>query len=157
MRIKKIPDKTNKLVRDLIFIFVLNKFDMKKAAIYILISMFSLILVFHFLVVLGVIPYSIVWGGRLENTTQMYWFEANSILMTILFLFTVLLKAKLLKFNISEKLVNGVLWFMFVLFVLNTVGNLFSKNSLEKMIMTPQTILLAVLILIVLLKKDKIN
>ena len=40
---------------------------------------------------------------------------------------------------------------MFDMFVLNTVGNLFSKNRFEKMIFTPVTILASVLSLMTLI------
>jgi hypothetical protein len=127
---------------------------MKKTAYYILTIMFSSVIVFHFLVVFQLIPYSIVWGGKLKSVSQMYLFEANSIIMGFLFLITILLKAKFLKWKISGKIVNIVLWFMFGLFILNTIGNLFSENNIEKAIMTPQTLIIAFLLLIILLKKD---
>jgi hypothetical protein len=40
------------------------------------------------------------------------------------------------------------LWLMFALFLLNTVGNLLSKNRYEKLIFTPITLLSAVFCLI---------
>lgn len=38
--------------------------------------LFSIIMIFHFLILVGVIPYTIVWGGRLNSDIEMYRFEA---------------------------------------------------------------------------------
>ena len=37
-----------------------------------LILMFSLILLFHLSIIIGLIDYSIVWGGRLNSKSEMY-------------------------------------------------------------------------------------
>jgi ABC-type transport system involved in cytochrome bd biosynthesis fused ATPase/permease subunit len=47
------------------------------------------------------------------------------------------------KVRISLAVIKGVLWIMFVMFFLNTIGNLFSNNDLEKTIFTPITVLLS--------------
>jgi hypothetical protein len=44
-------------------------------------------------------------------------------------------------------------WIMAILFVLNTLGNIISKNKYEKIIFTPVTILLTLLMLILIFKE----
>ena len=122
----------------------------KEIAILGLILIFILTGIFHMLVMMKVIPYKMVWGGRLKSDTEMYRFEAGSLLVNLVFMFVILVKAQILPVRINDTLINWALWIMFGLFVLNTIGNLFSKNRLEKLIFTPVTILLAVFILILL-------
>ena len=126
---------------------------MKKTAQLILILLFSLSLLFHLLVVLQVIPYAIVWGGRLRTDTDMYRFETVSIIVNLISLAVLMLKSGMLRFRIRPSFVNGALWVMFALMALNTMGNLYSGNNLERIIFTPLTLISAILLLVVLLKK----
>jgi hypothetical protein len=104
---------------------------------------FSLIILFHFLVMLQVIPSGIVWGGRLQDRSQLLVFEAISITVNLIMLGVVAIHAGLLKVPISARVIRVALWAMFVLFLLNTLGNLFSKNEFEKLFFTPLTLLLS--------------
>jgi hypothetical protein len=115
--------------------------------------LFSIIMIFHFLILVGIIPYTIVWGGRLNSDIEMYRFEAVSLLLNAFFLLTVLLKMNFIKITIPIKIFNGLFWAMSLLFFLNTVGNLLSKNELELLIFTPITALLCVFSIIVALDK----
>ena len=110
----------------------------------VLITIFALTIGFHLLVITGVIPFDIVWGGRLETYDAMIQFETFSIMLNLFFLFIVALKIKKISHQLPSKLINGVLWFMTVLFSLNTLGNLASLNSLETIIFTPITLVLAI-------------
>ena len=126
---------------------------MKKIARNGLILIFSLSIVFHLLVLMQIIPYTIVWGGRITSLSQMYVFEAISILINLIFLFVVLLKLKILRIQFPEKLLNICLWIMFALFLLNTLGNLFSISDLERVIFTPITLLSSIFIFILISNK----
>lgn len=115
-----------------------------KIASITLIVLFSLTIAFHFLILLKVIPFAITWGGRLKNDNEMFVFETISIVLNALFLFVVIKKYKQMKLGKSNKFLTIMLWIMFALFALNTIGNLFSVNSFEKMVFTPITIVLAI-------------
>ena len=115
-----------------------------RIATIVLIALFSLTIVFHFLILLKVIPYTIAWGGRLQNDSEMFVFEGVSIALNALFLFISTVKYKKIKLGISSRFINVMLWIMFALFTLNTIGNLFSINSFEKIVFTPITIVLAI-------------
>jgi len=110
-----------------------------------LLTILSLVVVFHVLVLTGVIPFQMVWGGRLTNTSEMVVFEAISIFLNVLMLFAVALHAGLLKLIVNRRITTVVLWLMVVLFFLNTVGNMFSTNQTEKIIFTPLTFMLGLL------------
>ncbi|MEI7582174.1 hypothetical protein [Runella sp.] len=122
-----------------------------------LISIFSLTLIFHLLILTGIIPYSMVWGRRINSQSQMIVFETVSIVVNAFFLLVVLLKSGFFKVRLPEKIANGILWVMVIVFLLNTVGNLLSANSLEKIIFTPITLLLAVFSLILVLNKKPVK
>ncbi|GAA4362879.1 hypothetical protein GCM10023185_31160 [Hymenobacter saemangeumensis] len=103
----------------------------------------ALVVLFHLLIVAGIIPYTIVWGGRLKTQEQMLRFETVSIALNLLMLAVVAVKAGLLKVRLSPAVVQAALWMMFGLFLMNTIGNLFSTNELERMVFTPLTLWLA--------------
>lgn len=108
-----------------------------------MIIILSLIVIFHLLVLAGIIPYKIVWGGRLENTTDMIRFEVVSIGINLLMLAIVANKSGYLHWGKSKQWVRIGLWIMVVLFSINTLGNLVAINIWEKIIFTPLTLLLA--------------
>ena len=99
---------------------------------------------FHLLIVTGVIPYNIVWGGRLQSREQMLGFEAFSIAINGFMVWAVGTYVGVFNFRVNHFFLKGVLWAMVALFLLNTLGNLASVNVWEKMIFTPVTLLLAV-------------
>ena len=118
---------------------------------YGLIIILPAVLVFHFLVLLKVIPYKIVWGGRLKSDTQMYRFEVVSIFTNLIFLAIVFAYSGILLSDISPNIISILLWIMAALFSLNTLGNLMSKNKWEKIIFTPLTFILFIFCLILAL------
>jgi hypothetical protein len=130
---------------------------MRKVAIHGLLTILSIFILFHVLVLTRVIPYNIVWGGRLTDLSQMYIFEIISVIINTIFLFIVLIKSKLLEINLSDKLLNSVLWIMAGLFLLNTLGNLLSNNNFEKLVFTPITLLLSIFSITLIVKKNDEN
>jgi hypothetical protein len=117
----------------------------ERFAIRSLLFTFSIVIVFHLLVLLQVIPYTIVGGGRIENKTQMFRAEFLALATNMLMLAIVAAKAGFLKWQLSFKAYRIIFWIMTLLFLLNTIGNLFSKSEIEKAIFTPLTLLLALL------------
>ncbi len=115
-----------------------------RVATYGLLSMLSLVIVFHFLVLTGIVPFEIVWGGRIKDSSEMEVFEAFSITLNLLMLFIIGIKSGFIKLSLNPTIIKISLWLMFVLFFVNTMGNLFSINQWEKIIFTPITIVLAV-------------
>ena len=125
----------------------------KVRLINLLLIVFLLTVLFHLLVLTGVIPFSGVWGGRLETVQDMYRFEAVSILINILVLFVLIQKRKNLLEGSPNKVINVVLWIFMGLFLLNTVGNLFAESVVEKVLATPLTLIISVLIYLINRKK----
>lgn len=114
----------------------------EKFAINALLIIFSLMILFHVLVLISVIPFELVWGGRLQSEQQMIPFEIVSIMLNGIMLAVVAIYADLLKVNINKNVIKVALWCMAGLFLLNTIGNSLSINSREKFFFTPLTLLL---------------
>ena len=98
----------------------------------ILIGISLLVMVFHLLIVVKVIPYSITWGGRLKTDSEMYVFEAVSILINLFFVYLVSQRVGMLPAVFGIKIVTVLLWIFFGLFVLNTLGNIFAATTIER-------------------------
>ena len=115
----------------------------KRAAAIALLIILSLTIIFHLLIITGVLPSTIIWGGKLQNASEMRLAELVSIAINTLFLTIVSIKVR----NPDSRLliVQVVLWIMAGLFLLNTLGNLFSLNTFERWFFTPLTLLLSVL------------
>ncbi|MCX2740198.1 hypothetical protein [Pontibacter anaerobius] len=103
----------------------------------------SLFVLFHLLILTGIVPFEAVWGGRLKDRSQMLSFESVSIIINLVMLAIVSINAGALKVSISNKVIKAALWVMFALFILNTAGNALSNNKLEKLLFTPVTMALA--------------
>ena len=103
-----------------------------KTSIPILLGLLVAVILFHIAIFVKAIPYSIAWGGRLQNDQEMYVFEAISILINLFLGFVLLMKVSYINFRFREKTTNIILWIFLVLFVLNTIGNLFAKTNFEK-------------------------
>lgn len=119
------------------------------AAIKILLATTGAVLIFHLLIISRVIPYEHTWGGRLKNEQDMLVFESFSFLINILLSITLMIKGGMLPLKIPSIVISTVLWFFFVLFVVNTFTNLFAETTLEKSF-SILTLLFAVFIGIVL-------
>lgn len=116
-----------------------------------LIILQSLFLVLHFIILLKLIPYNLVWGGRLKSDKEMYRFEIFSIVINSLFVMVILVQGNFLTIDIPKKIITSALWLMTGLFLLNTLGSITSKNKLEQRLFAPITILLTIFSLILAL------
>ena len=103
-----------------------------KTAIKIMLYLLVAIILFHISIMLKIVPYEITWGGRLKNDSEMYVFETISIVINLLLISMLLIKGKLIKEFISIKIVNIALWGFFILFILNTIGNIVAETYFEK-------------------------
>lgn len=134
----------NSPIFSLFSIPMINRIPFKAAANTIL-AIALLITGFHLLVLARIIPYSIVWGGRLTNDADIRSFELASTGINLVLACTVGLKAGYLRLPASTRILNAVLWVFTALFCLNTIGNLLSKSTIETVVFTPITAVLALL------------
>ena len=121
-----------------------------------MLGLLAAVILFHIAIIAKVIPYNIAWGGRLQNDQEMYVFEAVSILINAFLGLVLRMKANYIKFRFREKAINIILWIFLVLFVLNTIGNLFAKTNFEKSFAV-LTFVFAILIWMILKSKSIIG
>ena len=108
----------------------------KKAVQWCLI-LFGAIMLFHAFIIGGIIffdfaPVEFLWGGRMETKEELLVFEFLSFAVVVLCFFVVLIKSGRISAPRLKKASGVILWILFVLFLLNTVGNIFAKTTFEK-------------------------
>ncbi|TGL65790.1 hypothetical protein [Leptospira sarikeiensis] len=119
-----------------------------KIARGILFFFFSASILFHISVLSGLVPYSIVWGGRVHDPESMVLLETLSLVLNSIFLIILLGEANLIRLPIPMVGIRGLLWIMVLIFSLNTVGNIYSENVTEQIVFTPVTIIIALCCLV---------
>lgn len=116
-----------------------------KWAVSIAVFMNLLIIVFHAMVLAQVIPFNIVWGGKFQDFNEVKTFEIISIVSILVITLIICIKAYGILSKIQSIIVNVVIWLFVVLFLLNTIGNLFAETTTETIIFTPLTLVFAIL------------
>lgn len=116
---------------------------------------FVLTLIFHVLILSSVIDYRIVWGGRLQSQAEMLVFESISIALNSVFLWITVQRLGWIRNYLPLWLMRTSLVLMSLVFALNTLGNLFAKELVERLIFTPLTLLLCVCSLVLLLHRSQ--
>jgi hypothetical protein len=118
-----------------------------KLAGNILLIIFGLLMVFHILVLLNLLPSDIVWGGQAGDLPlSLRTLETISLIFTALFAIVVAAKIGHIKIGKFISVINVLLWIILAYLFLNTVGNFFSSSSLERLVFTPITIAAAFLV-----------
>jgi len=126
----------------------------KKAALNTLIIILLLVTFFHASVLIGFLPYEMVWGGKIKNAQEMKVFETISIIVNLFLISTLFFKGDYLKHEIKPKIIDTVIWIFAGIFVLNTLLNLFSENEFEKYVFTPIAFISAILCFKILKKEN---
>jgi hypothetical protein len=132
--------------------FLLNRLSQKQA-LNCMIALLAAVIVFHVLVLVQVIPYTIVWAGKINSVEEMVTMETVSIAINVILILVLLLKGNYIKNKISTKTLNAIIWLFVIVFALNTVGNLFSKTTLELYLFTTLTFISALLCLRIVVEK----
>ena len=71
-----------------------------------------------------IIPYKIVWKGRINSQNEILKFESVSIFMNLIMLFMVAIKAEWFQLRVKPFIEKTNFGLMFTLFLTNTAGNL---------------------------------
>ena len=116
-----------------------------------LLSLLGLLFVFHLLIVAGIIPYTIVWAGKIQNRQQMLRMETVSLIILTLVVLLVLMRMGYLHWVENPLVLKGGMWLLFAFFTLNTLGNMTAKSPFEKYGFGSLTVLLAVCCLVLAL------
>jgi hypothetical protein len=132
----------------------MNKLISERLAVNSILIILSAMVLFHIAILTGLVPFDIVWGGRLKDAAQMRRFETVSILTNAVMMAVVAIRGGYLPVRIPARIITIALWLMVALFVLNTLGNLASVNRWERFIFTPLTGVLALLCLRLAIRKE---
>lgn len=124
----------------------------KKVALISMFFILGIVLIFHTLILTELIPYDIVWAGKLNSVEEMKSFETISILLNAFMLTVLYLKYRKLEQGTTSKVIDILIWIFAGFFVLNTVGNLFSKSMVELILGTLLTLTSAVLCFVIVKK-----
>ncbi len=87
---------------------------------------------FHFAVLLKIIPANWVWGGRLKESRNLVLLESASILINLFLGFIILIKGGFIRPLFSQKVIHIILWIYMILFLLNAFGNLLAQTAIER-------------------------
>ena len=109
--------------------------------------LYGVFIVFHILVIAGIVPSNIVWGGRTTTRVELVRMEIASLLVQFVCVGLTLAKVVSLRTGRMRVIADIGMWVLFGLFTLNTIGNLFAVSLFEKLAFTPVTALLALLAL----------
>jgi hypothetical protein len=123
---------------------MVNKIPLR-VAINAVLSILVIVIIFHLLVLTGIVPSNIVWGGRFQNETQLRNFEVVSVIINAFVILVVATKGQYLNLHVPMKIINIILWLLVLIFAFNTIANLFAKTTTEVIIFTPTTFILALL------------
>ena len=107
----------------------------------------SAFIIFNLLILTGLIPYTMVWGGMIKDAQDMIKFEVVTIIMLALYLSVILLKTHYKKPGLLKNTAGIFTWVIFAYLILNTALNLLSGVTVEKLVFTPVTVILALLVL----------
>ncbi len=99
-----------------------------KTAVIVIIIALILLLMMNIGILTGLFPYSMVWGGNIDSSSEMIEMELITIFVILLFLVITFLKLRNLGSDRNQKIINFGLWLMFAYFTLNIVGNLAAEN-----------------------------
>ena len=123
-----------------------------KLALRVFLGFLALAMLFHLLVIFGMVPADIVWGGRVQSLVELIRMESISILLLVFMALVTAIKARWVFVKIG-KLADYVVWLIPLLFLLNTLGNMQALNAMERFIFTPITFLLTLISLRIALEK----
>lgn len=115
---------------------------------YILLTALGLLIVFHVLVLAGIVPPDIVWGGQAAapggNPIVL---ELIALALTIIFALIVWFRLRALDRGAVPGGLKIGIWIVFAYLAVNLLGNLASGVSAENFIFAPVTLVLALLAL----------
>jgi hypothetical protein len=117
--------------------------------------LFGIVAVLQLLLALGVLPVTMAWGGtQTELTLGLRLAGVGAAVVLALFAYVIRRRAGLIGDPPPSTVIKILSWVITAFMVLNTLGNLASQSTAEKMVFAPLTILLAICCFIVSISKQ---
>lgn len=126
----------------------------KVAAITVLMGLLSVVILLHLGILFQLIPYDIVWAGKIDSLEAMYLLETVSLILNGTLMLVLYLKLKHLKQAMPTPVVDVILWIYVVVFGLNSLGNLFAQTLFELIFGTLFTLVMMYLCWVVVKKES---
>ncbi len=116
--------------------------------------LFGIVIILQLLLALGILPVTMFWGGtQTELTPGLRLASVAAAIVLALFAYVIRRRAGLIGDPPPSTLIKILSWVITAFMVLNTLGNLVSQSTAEKIVFTPLTILLAISCFIVSISK----
>lgn len=131
---------------------MLYKISKKTAGIGIILTN-SFTVVIELLVILKILPFDIIGGGRAESYQAAYSTAITSIIIIIIETAVILVASGLIKYKRFKASIKVFLWMVFVMLCFNVIANLLGVTLFEKVVMT--FICLINIVLVMRLALDK--
>lgn len=101
-------------------------------------SILLLIGLFHLSFILGIllfdfVPKDFLWGGRMKTTDELLEFEIISVITSLFGLLVIWIRNSDITPIVAKRTSRYFLWIFFILFNLNTIGNLLADSYFEQM------------------------
>lgn len=109
-----------------------------------LIGICSLLIVFHAVNFLGIVPVNITWLGKLDSNTSIKIMSLVSIAINLVIVFCAAVKSRYVQNTFLDPIVDKLLPFVFWWLVGNSIANLFAKSRFEVVVFTPILVILTV-------------
>lgn len=118
--------------------------------------LFAIVLILQLLLAIGVLPITMAWGGtQSELTPALRLSSVAAAVIMGLFAYVIRRRAGLIGDTPPTTAIKIFSWIITVFLVLNTLGNLVSQSTTEKVVFGPITIALAICCFIVSLSKTE--
>tara|TARA_R110002124_G_scaffold138576_6_gene302142 strand:- start:71833 stop:72204 length:372 start_codon:yes stop_codon:yes gene_type:complete len=88
--------------------------------------------IFHLFIIFQIIPFNIVWGGRIRSIETILIFEGIALLIMSFLGVVLAMKNRIVKPIFKDKTIKRILLIFAVFFILNTIGNLLAETNIEK-------------------------
>lgn len=108
-----------------------------QTAYKICVILFTLFAVFHLCIIISIVwfdcaPNDYLWGGRMNTVEELLRFEYLSLALQLLFIFIIAVATEKINLPRIVPFARLLLWPMALMFLLNTMGNIFAKTAFEK-------------------------
>jgi hypothetical protein len=126
---------------------------MEKIAQTVLFILLFILLVFHLLILIKIIPYKITWGGRLKSDKEMYRLEFFSIFLNLILLFIVFGDSGYINLHLQKSVYLLIRCLMTIFFLFSAIGNAISLNKIEQKYFAPLAAIMTLFSFILALSK----
>ena len=120
-------------------------------------ALFAVIIVLQLLLAAGILPVSMAWGGQQSTLTSgLRLASLAAAALLVFFAYVVRRRAGLFSNSSPSRKIKVLSWMITVFLVLNTLGNLASQSSGERILFGTISLLLAVSCFVVSFSKPQI-